>query len=280
MTRTAMQTAVITIALVGAASLPMIAARAAEAETGLSNRQVAGAILIDAAKGLEWVRPARVVIARGDARAKRDDQEVRAEVLTAHYRERPDGSIEVWRIDANGNVRFTSPSESAFGEKATYDVDKQVITVSGSEQFGVTTSTSRITAEKELEYSTRTRTLIARGDAVAVDGDKTLHGEVITAHLREQGDHGQSRLQRLEAEGNVRVITPEEDIRADRGTYNVDSGVATFDGSVKVVKGSNELNGCRGEINLTTGVSRLIACPGQSDGRVRGIILPDSLRNQ
>lgn len=278
MTRTRMQSLVIAMALLGLALSPVYAATAAE--IGSDNRQVPGAILIDAAKGIEWVRTARLVIARGDARAKRDDQEVRAEVLTAHYRERPDGGIDVWRIDADGKVRYTSASESAFGERATYDVDKQVMTISGGEQVGVTASTSRITAEKELEYDTKTRTLIARGNAVAVDGDRTVYGEVISVHLREQVEEGQSRLQQLEAEGNVRVITPEEDIRADRGTYNVESGVATLDGSVKIVKGTNELNGCRGETNLKTGVSRITACPGQSNGRVRGIILPESLKNQ
>lgn len=278
MTRTRMQSLVIAMALLGLALSPVYAATAAE--IGSDNRQVPGAILIDAAKGIEWVRTARLVIARGGARAKRDDQEVRAEVLTAHYRERSDGSIDVWRIDADGKVRYTSASESAFGERATYDVDKQVMTISGGEQVGVTASTSRITAEKELEYDTKTRTLIARGNAVAVDGDRTVYGEVISVHLREQVEEGQSRLQQLEAEGNVRVITPEEDIRADRGTYNVESGVATLDGSVKIVKGTNELNGCRGETNLKTGVSRITACPGQSNGRVRGIILPESLKNQ
>lgn len=278
MTRTRMQSLVIAMALLGVALSPVYAATAVE--IGSDNRQMPGAILIDAAKGIEWVRTARLVIARGDARAKRDDLEVRAEVLTAHYRERPDGSIDVWRIDADGKVRYTSASESAFGERATYDVDKQVMTISGGEQVGVTASTSRITAQKELEYNTKTRTLIARGNAVAVDGDRTVYGEVISVHLREQVEKGQSRLQQLQAEGNVRVITPEEDIRADRGTYNVESGVATLDGSVKIVKGTNELYGCRGETNLETGVSRITACPGQSNGRVRGIILPESLKNQ
>jgi lipopolysaccharide export system protein LptA len=78
----------------------------------------------------------------------------------------------------------------------------------------------------------------------------------------------------------VRLVTPDEDIRADRGTYDLDSGVATLDGSVKIVKGNNELNGCSGEINLKTGVSKLIACRGEADGRVRGIILPESLKKQ
>lgn len=278
MTGTVLRMAALTVALLGFAPSPGYTAGAAK--TGLNGRQAPGAIVIDAAKGIEWVRNARLVIARGDARATRDDQEVRAEVLTAHYRERPDGSIEVWRIDADGKVRYTSPSESASGEKATYDVDKQTMTMSGGKQLGVTTSTSRITAEKELEYDIRTRTLVARGNAVAADGDRTVYGEVITMQLREQAEEGQSRLRQVEAERNVRVVTPEEEVRADRGVYNAESGVATFHGAVKVMKGDNELNGCRGEIDLRTGVSRITACPGQADGRVRGIILPESLRNQ
>jgi lipopolysaccharide export system protein LptA len=114
---------------------------------------------------------------------------------------------------------------------------------------------------------------------VAEEEDRTLSGDVITVHLRERTG-GQSPLQRLEAEREVHLITPDEDIRADRGTYDLDSGIATLDGSVRIVKGNNELNGCRGEINLKTGVSKLIACRGEADGRVHGIFFPESPEKQ
>jgi lipopolysaccharide export system protein LptA len=158
----------------------------------------------------------------------RDDQEVRADVLTAAYRERPNGSVEVWRIDADGNVRFTSPSDSAFGEKATYNIDEQFLTISGGDRVGVTTQSSRITAEEQIDYDRRARMLIARGNVVAVEGNRTLYRDIITVHLRERTD-GQSSLQRLEAD-NVRLVAADEDFRADRGTYDVDSDVATLDG--------------------------------------------------
>jgi lipopolysaccharide export system protein LptA len=270
--------AAIATALLAGAVRPDISV-VTEAERGLGGGQARGAIVVDAAEGIEWFRNTRVFIARGDARAVRGDQEVRADILTAQYRERPDGSMDVWRIDADGHVRFRSPSESAFGEKAIYDIDKKFLTISGGEQVGVTTSRSRITAEKQIDYDTKARTLVARGNAVAVEGDRTLSGDVITAHLREQTD-GQLSLQRLEAEGEVRLVTADEDMRADRGTYDLDSGVAMLDGSVKIVKGNNELYGCHGETNLKTGVSKLIACREEADGRVRGMILPESLKKQ
>ena len=37
----------------------------------------------------------------------------------------------IYRIDADGNVIFTTPTETAQGAKAIYDVDKQTITLSG-----------------------------------------------------------------------------------------------------------------------------------------------------
>jgi lipopolysaccharide export system protein LptA len=270
--------AAIATALVAAAMQPDMPA-AAEAERASRGGQAPGTIVIDATQGIEWLRKERLVIARGDARAVRGDQEVRADVLTAQYRDRPHGSSEVWRIDADGHVRYTSHWESAFGENATYDIYKNFLTISGGERVGVTTPTSRITAEKQIDYDMKARTLIARGQAVAVEGDRTLSGDVITVHLREQTD-GQSSLQRLEAERDVRLVTTEEDIRADRGNYDLDSGVATLDGSVRIVKGNNELYGCHGETNLKTGVSKLIACREEADGRVRGIILPESLKKQ
>jgi hypothetical protein len=54
----------------------------------------------------------------------------------------------------------------------------------------------------------------------------SFSGDVITVHLRERTG-GQSPLQRLEAEREVHLITPDEDIRADRGTYDLDRGIAT-----------------------------------------------------
>lgn len=233
-----------------------------------------GTVTIDAAQAIEWRRGERLVIARGDAKAVRGDLEVRAEVLKAHYREGADGAAEVYRLDADGNVRIASPSESGYAEKGTYDMDKDLLTLSGGQQVGIVAGASRVTAEDRIEYDSRQRKLVAYGDAVAVDGDRTLYGDVITVLLRERAQ-AESRVQRVEADGHARFVTPDEEVLGSRGTYDVDSGVATMTGAVKVIQGENVLNGCRGEINLKTGVSRLLACPQAGGERVQGVILPD-----
>jgi len=257
---------------------PGSALAAPAAPTATSPAPPPGAIAIEADQGIEWQRPSRLVIARGNAQAVRGDMQLNGQVLTAHYRERPDGSTEVWKIDAEGDVRLKTPGETAFGERGSFDFDKNLMTLTGDTEVGVTTATSRITARKEITYDTRTRTMVARGDAVAVEEDRTLHGDVITVYLRDKPVEGQSRMRRLEAERNVRLLTGGDDIRADRGTYDVESGQATMTGSVKVLRGPNVLTGCRGEANLKTGVSTLFACTDERRGstRVQGVILPDA----
>ena len=72
-------------------------------------------IAIEAEQGIEWQREKQVYIARGNARASRGDVTVYADSLTAHYRSDPGGGTEIWRLEANGNVRITSrmsPSDS------------------------------------------------------------------------------------------------------------------------------------------------------------------------
>ncbi|MBK8174940.1 MAG: hypothetical protein IPK66_06665 [Rhodospirillales bacterium] len=238
-----------------------------------------GAIAIDADKAIEWRRAERIVIARGNAKASRGDTQVQADVLTAHYRNRPDGTTEVWRIDGDGGVRITSPSQTATGERGTYDLDTDTLTLTGGKDLAVTTSTSRITADRQIDYLVASKTLVAHGNAVAVDGERTVYGDVVTIHLAD-APKGQSQFQSLDAERNVRFVTAQDDIRADHGTYDADSGIAKVNGSVKVVRGSNVLTGCRGEINVKTGISKLLACDEARDGgtRVQGVILPQSLR--
>lgn len=236
-----------------------------------------GAITIDAEQGIEWQRTARIVTAKGNATAVRGDTTVRADILTARYRQRPDGSIEVWRIDGDGAVRVTSPRQNAFGDKGTYDVAGSRMSISGK-QVGVTTPTSRITADDRIDYDINGRTLIARGNAVVIDGDRTLSGDVVTIRFAEDASGG-NRPQQIDAQGRMKLVTPSETVTADSGTYDVARQLATAEGSVQVVQGANRLNGCRGEMNLQTGVSRMFACPdGDGGGRVHGVIMPNTLK--
>jgi len=92
---------------------------------------------------------------------------------------------------------------------------------------------------------------------------------------------GDLQIHRIDAIGNVRITTPSEFARGDRGVYYVNERVATLKGGVKITRGENQLNGEYAEVNLESGVSRLLAsAPGEAapakvaSTRVQGLILP------
>jgi lipopolysaccharide export system protein LptA len=230
-------------------------------------------IAIEAEQGIEWQREKQVYIARGNARASRGDVTVYADSLTAHYRSAPGGGTEIWRLEANGNVRITSPTETAYGDKGIYDADGGVLVLTGR-IVRLKTPTEEITAHQSLEYWEEKRMAVARGEAVAVRADKRLRADVLVAHFRE-GEGGELEMYRLEAFRDVHISTPTEILRADYGNYDIESSIVTLTGSVKITRCNTQLNGEYAEMNLNTGVSKLLSGPGAEGGQpVQALFLP------
>ena len=80
------------------------------------------------------------------------------------------------------------------------------------------------------------------------------------------------KLQRVDAFGHVEVRTATEIIKADKGVYVPDTGIARLAGNVHLTRGQNQLNGDYGVTNLKTGVSTVSRNPG---GRVEGLVVPN-----
>lgn len=250
----------------------------AQANAQPANAQPAAArsgneVRIDADDGLEWQRRDKVVIARGNAQAVRGDLKVQARELRALYRDRPDGASEIFRVIADGAVRLFSPNQTAFGEHGIYDVSEDRLLLTGGERVRLISNGSEITADRSLEYWPRVNRLVATGNAVAVQPDRQIYGDIITAYFAKGAD-GSSELATAEAEGNVKVVTAAETIFSDQGNYDAKTGIATVEGSVKIFRGSDRLDGCRGQMDFNSGVSKLFACERStpSAGRVRGRI--------
>ena len=229
-------------------------------------------IAIEAEQGIEWQREKQVYIARGNARASRGDVTVYADSLIAHYRSDSGGGTEIWRLEANGNVRITSLTETAYGDKGIYDADGGVLVLTGR-IVRMETPTEEITARQSLEYWEEKRMAVARGEAVAVRADERLRADVLVAYFRE-GEGGELEMYRLEAFRDVHVSTPTEILRADYGNYDIESSIVTLTGSVKITRCNTQLNGEYAEMNLNTGVSRLLSGPGTEGGQpVQGLFL-------
>lgn len=226
-----------------------------------------------AENGIEWQQENSLFIARGDARAVRGQVEVLSDELRAYYREGTVGQSEIWRLDALGNVRILSNTETAYGDRAIYNADQQVLVIDG-EKPRLESGKDILTATQQLEYWETKKFAVARGNAVATREKKQVRADVLVAHFN-QDSRGKSQVYRIDAYDNVRVKTEAETAVGDRGIYNVESGVAVLTGNVTMVRDTNTLNGCRAEVNLNTGVSKLFACPNQQgSNRVRGTFIP------
>ena len=266
------------IRLAGALLIPLLLAPAAsgsaQAQNLLSFDGGNEAVEITADEGIEWRRKEKVYIASGKARAARGDIELFGDILSAFYRDAADGSTEVYRVEAHGNVRILSPNEAVYGDDGYYDVDQGVVTLTG-EGLRLETGGDSITANESLEYWEAKRVAVARGGAVASRGDKSLRAELLVGHFRKDAE-GRMVLKQVDAQGQVEIATPTDFVTSDSGVYHVEKELAELIGGVKITRGETQLNGEYAEVNLATGVSRLLAAPpgGNADNRVHGLLVP------
>ena len=267
---------VLGLPVLGLAVLALVALLAAAAPRAALAQLLQGTgddrvpVTVEAEQGIEWIRDSKTYVARGHARATRGDTRVDADTLTARYREKPDGTTEIYRLEADGHVVITTPRERALGDRAVYDLDKANVVLTGKNlQFR--NGDDVITARDSLEYWQERRVAVARGAASAVRGTQRIDADTMTAYFEERKTGG-TALSVVEAEGNVVITTPEEVARGREGVYNAAKGTATLTGEVRITRGKNQLNGERAVVNLNTGVSRLL--PAAKGERVKGLFTP------
>ncbi|MGH6960638.1 MAG: LptA/OstA family protein [Dongiaceae bacterium] len=230
-------------------------------------------IEIEANEGIEWRRDDKLYIARGDAFARRGDLEVRAALLTARYRDRAGGGSEIWQIEATGNVRLNEPGRTVFGDRAVYNLDDRVLTVTGG-KLRIETDAETVTADESLEYRENEQMVIARGNAIAVRDDQRVRADVMIGYFEKQTDD-KLELIRIAADGDVQVKSKDTVASGAAGDYDLRTEIMTLNGDVKITNGQNQFNGEVAEVNFDTGISKLLGSPSGT-GRVKSLIMPSA----
>ncbi len=234
-----------------------------------------GPVEIEASGGVEWISTpdgkSGYYRARGNVVAHQDQLTVRADELTAFYREGAAGQAqEIHRLEAVGNVVVQDGATESTGDAAVYDLVARTVRITGR-QVRLTDPAMVIIASQSLEFQEKGNLAIALGNATAVEQDRRLRADRLTAYLTKAGSGdsagARSRVDHINATGNVLLSTPTEIIRADEGVYTVAAEQALLCGQVKISRGNSQLNGECAEVDLKNGRSLL-------KGRVNSLIIP------
>jgi len=254
-------------------------------------------IEVTADGGFELQQDNKRVIARGNAKAVQGEVTVMGDELIADYRTKADGANEVYRVYVTGNVTMKSASETATGETAVYDFDKGVLVLEGKD-ISLVNPEGSVTAHRALQYWSNERVAVAEGAAMAEDSEKRrLYADKLIAFFKEDPtagaakgtanalNRGRGDISLLQGFGNVRMETAKEVVRGERGTYNVESGIATLDGGVKITQGNSQLGGGFAVVNVKGGTSRIYGSAKEAgmqsvreNGRVSALIAPSTAK--
>ena len=118
---------------------------------------------------------------------------------------------------------------------------------------------------------------IFSGDVRITQGDMKLNADTVTVFYSRSKKGGSPTIERLDAQNNVKLITPSETATGRYGIYDVGQKTITLVGGVTLTHGESVLRGQRLAIDLESGRSKLdgagTGAPGQpatTGGRVTG----------
>lgn len=85
------------------------------------------------------------------------------------------------------------------------------------------------------------------------------------------------QVDRMEAQGTVYYVTPEQRVRADTVVYEADTGIYTLTGNVIAVRGQDVMRGPKMILNQKTGDAQMLGAKAGKvgTGRVRTILFPN-----
>ena len=122
-----------------------------------------------AADSLEVQQDNQIAVFSGNVDAKQGNMVLRAEKLWVHYQEggAADTAQTISKIDAEGQVFFSSGGETAQGDQGAYDVDNAVIVLTGRV---VLTQGDNVLKGNRLVLDLRTGRSSMDGDQTTSDG--------------------------------------------------------------------------------------------------------------
>ncbi len=157
-----------------------------------------------------------------------------------------------------------------------HEAQAQQAMLSGDAPIEITADSLDVLQEKQVAIFT--------GNVEAIQGEIRLQADRMTVYYTDGSQptaaQSVSRISRLDVVGKVRLVSPTETARGDRGIYYVDRRLVRLLGNVVLTRGQNVLKGDGMEYDMASGRSRLVSKPSQAgqngNGRVKGLFVPNN----
>jgi len=116
------------------------------------------------------------------------------------------------------------------------------------------------------------RTLVIfYGQEIGISGDKPA----ANAKLAPGTPPSAQNIRRIEARGDVTVVSKDQNASGDLGVYDLKAKTITLSGNVVVSQGQNVIHGERVVVDTVTGNAHVEAAAGATQSRVRALIIPN-----
>ncbi len=210
---------------------------------------------ITAEDSLEWHRSELFFQAKKDVKAVQGTMTLYCDELIAKYRDSKKSNIDIYSIEAMGQVRIVSADSKAYGDYAIYNMDKGYAEITGKD-LCLVSEDQNVRAKDKFLYWVAQGRLEAIGEAVAVrEGDKIEADKLIATFS--EGKDGKRELESFEGIGHVKITLPEEVIIGEHAYYNAKTGIAQIKDNVKIMRGESFLEGEHAQVDLNTNISKI-----------------------
>ena len=135
---------------------------------------------ITASDSLEYRERENLAIARGNAVARRGENQLQADVLTARIVNGVDGKAVVKEVDAIDNVVLTTPENVVRSRRGNYDIEAGIVRLAGSVR--ITQGQNQLNGDKaEIDLNTGVSRLLSHGrqgvSGIFIPGSESLPRE-------------------------------------------------------------------------------------------------------
>lgn len=133
-----------------------------------------------------------------------------------------------------------------------------------------------INADDGIEWRRDEQTYIARGNARAARGELEVFADVMIASYRES-EKSATDIYRIDVQGNVRIVSPNEVVYGENGVYDVENGILVLTGDNLRLTSGNDVLTARDSLEYwerkQLAVARGNAVALREDKRIRGDVL-------